>query len=113
ERIVPFGNFSWAVFAAIIALSMTYFFFTNLIFYALNFMAVPLLIVLHTTIYAGNRQTRWDEPQMLLRMLDHLFPQCFRHLAKPFRLIGELLGSRMQSESKRTAYKIMIGILIA
>ena len=70
---VRLGDFRWLVFAAIIALAMTFTLFSSLIFNILNFLIIPILILFHTTTYAGNRSSRWFEPRTLLHMLDHLF----------------------------------------
>lgn len=113
EKMNRLWDFSWFLFAVILALSMTFALYTNELFYVLNFLAIPVLIAVHTTVFASPRSLRWFDPRIVWNVLDHLFPQTFRHVPKPFKLLSGLIGNKLDSRVKGTLGKVLIGLAIS
>ncbi|TGE34380.1 hypothetical protein E4K68_01445 [Desulfosporosinus sp. Sb-LF] len=53
----------------IIALSFTYFIYSNPIFAVLNFLMIPSLLVAHTLLLTSNHRYKWFESRFLLEVL--------------------------------------------
>jgi len=113
EKITTNWDFRGFLFAVIIALSMTYGLFTNQIFHVINFLVIPTLILIHTTLLSSHRAVRWFDKRIVWNVLDHLFPQTFRHFSRPFKFISAKMGSRTESQTKKTVVKVITGLLIS
>ena len=113
DKLDRLWDFSWFLFVVIIALSMSYFLFTNLIFYILNFMAIPVLIAFHTTIFARTRNHKWHDLRMVANVVDHVIPQSLRNVPTPFRRLANLLGAQLDTRLKTSVVKVMIGLIIS
>jgi hypothetical protein len=103
----------WLLFAVIMLLSMTYVLFNNPIFYALNFLIIPVLIFTHITFIGSDRKPDWWNVRLIIYTLDHLIPQSFRHFATAFRVLKSEASSNVKQEHKSVVYSMLIGLLIA
>ncbi len=110
ERIRPMNVL---LFAAVLLLSFTYMWSENPILYRLNAIAIPILMLFHTVIFASNRTGSWYDRRMVLLMLDHLIPQSWRYMPVPMRMIGTKLGKNMEAETRRNISRILLGVAIA
>ncbi|WP_322923384.1 DUF4173 domain-containing protein [Paenibacillus campi] len=99
--------------SAIILLSLTYALFTNPLFYALNMLVVPGLILIHMAYMLSARRPHWSSPAVLQAALEQVFIHMMVHLSTPLRLLYEQVTKRMQQERKRTLARILIGIVVA
>jgi hypothetical protein len=112
-RFTKLWTFSTFLLLAILLLSMTYVWFDNPIFTIVNAIAIPCLIVLHTTVFASQREIRWFERRMIWQTLDQLLPQSFKHIPVPFRLLSKKLGKNVDADTKRTVNRVIIGLLLS
>lgn len=72
---------------SIIALSFTYFFFSNPFFHVLNFLLIPILAVAHTLLLTSSSRFKWFEASFLLDMLYGIFIRPLENCLKPFSLL--------------------------
>ncbi len=104
---------SWFLFAVIVVLSMTYVLFNNPIFYALNFLILPILIFIHITFINSKRKYDWSSIRLIIDTLDHLIPQALRHVPTVFRLSRTVTGSKMNETQKSIITKVLMGLVIS
>ncbi|MFF2092348.1 DUF4153 domain-containing protein [Paenibacillus sp. NPDC058174] len=101
-------------FAAVALLALTYVLFANPIFYGLNFIAVPVLIGLHTVYLFGRDKGRtWWDIRLIPATLEQLFIQTFGHWATAFSLLRSTTATKIDSRHKKTTGSVLIGLAIA
>ncbi|GGG73056.1 DUF4153 domain-containing protein [Paenibacillus radicis (ex Gao et al. 2016)] len=101
-------------FAAVALLALTYVLFDNPIFYGLNFIAIPVLIALHTVYLFGPEKGRaWSDIRLIPATLEQLFIQTFGHWATAFSLLRFTTATKIDSRHKKTTGSVLIGLAIA
>ncbi|MEF2966505.1 DUF4173 domain-containing protein [Paenibacillus sp. M1] len=106
----PITWFDWLAFAAVLLLSMTFVLFANPLFFALNLLALPCLILLHTTYLLDSERRSWSDPRLIIGALDHLIPQCLRHFGTVFALAGSLTFRKLEEGRRKMLGKVLIGL---
>ncbi|MBY9079688.1 DUF4173 domain-containing protein [Paenibacillus sp. HN-1] len=82
DRLRPMNTVCAVWTACVLLLVLTFGLFANEIFYMLNQVAAPALIVLHLTYILGDSRPDWGRPAALLSgAFNHLIPQNLRQLA--------------------------------
>lgn len=104
--------FSYVWLGAVFLLSLTYVLFANWIFFGLNSLAIPALILLHMTYMLSYKQPSWSGFGLIGAALEHFFTQSLRHWATVLKMIRRP-GSKMEDERKRVLYKVLIGLGIS
>lgn len=104
---------SWSLFIVIIVLSMTFVLFNNPIFYALNFLLIPMLIFIHITFIDSKKKREWSSIRLIIDTLDHLIPQSLRHVPTAFRMSRMVTDSSMKDTHKSVIAKVLIGLAIS
>lgn len=105
-------NFTALLGISIIALSLTYFFFSNPIFQVLNFLMIPILLVAHTLLLTSNNRYKWFESQFLLDLLYGIFARPLGNCFKPFSLITAKVKRRANWGKSTVAGKVLVGLMI-
>lgn len=106
-------TWSWLLAIPVLALSFTYFVFSNPIFTVLNFLMIPILFFSHTLLLTSNNRYKWFDFRFLA---DIFYGMIFRTLAnslKPFSLLSKLSLSRIKSGKFSVISRILLGILIS
>lgn len=98
---------------SIIALSFSYFFFSNPVFAVLNFFMIPILLVAHTLLLTSNNQYKWFESQFLMDLLYGIFARPLGNFLKPFSLISKLAKKRATLGKFTVLGKVLTGLLIS
>jgi len=113
ENIVFKWDFAWILSIPILALSLTYLIYSNLIFKVLNFFAVPFLILVQTTLISKNNKYQWYAIKFVEDLGYSIFVKPFKNISKPFQMIGELISSKSKNKKVAIISKIFIGLLIS
>ncbi|MFZ5988711.1 MAG: DUF4153 domain-containing protein [Bacillota bacterium] len=113
DKIVFKVNFGWLLSIPVIMLSLTYVFFTNPIFRALNFLAIPLLIVVQTLLITGNNKFGWHTAEFIYDIFYAIFVRSFSHVLKPFELVSKIVHRRTAPGKYAVIKKIFTGLLIS
>lgn len=106
-------DLSWALSIPVLLLSLTYMFFSNNVFYILNIMAIPLLIVVQTVLITGNYSFSWHTPGFLIDIIYGFFYRTFANIARPFKLIAAFSQKSNKSNSNHNFRKVLLGLLIS
>jgi hypothetical protein len=84
-----------------------------MVFYALNLMAIPLLIVMQTTLAAGRSKSAWDSVTFIGDVFLGFLYRPFAFLFLPFRLIVKRVNKRLSVGKNSTLTRVLLGVLIA
>lgn len=103
----------WLPAIPVIALSFTYFFFSNPIFQVLNFVMIPVLFIGHTLMLTSRSRSQWVDGLFFIDILYSLFIRPFAYCMKPFSLIFDSLKSKANPGKYRFVTQVIIGLLIA
>jgi hypothetical protein len=106
-------SWTWLWGIAILALSLTYFIFSNEIFTFFNFLMIPALLVAHTLLLTSNNRYQWFEPWFLADMLQGMFVRPLANCLKPFLLLAKITKHEAHSDKFRVTRKVLTGILVA
>ncbi|MFD1884784.1 DUF4153 domain-containing protein [Paenibacillus wenxiniae] len=113
DRLRPGSAISRLLMTAIVLLSLTYALFANPLFSVLNLLAVPVLIVLHTTYMLSERRPAWSSAALGWAAVEQVLVHMFAHVPTPIRMLYHQLAKRMEQERRRTLGRILIGVVTA
>ncbi len=103
----------WALSIPVLLLSLTYLFYSNMVFFALNLMAIPILIVAQTVLITGNSSCLWHYPGFLADLLYGFFCRTFINIAGPIKILSSLSRRKAGKAGGSAAGKVLLGIAIA
>ncbi|MDB5052531.1 MAG: hypothetical protein JWM44_581 [Bacilli bacterium] len=106
-------DFEFMLLIPIVLLSLTYFLFANLSLQLLNFIVIPVLIVMQTMRMGHVKRHLWHTIPYIADVLTQIIPQSLRHVPKPFRIASGLIYHRTENGKDKTVVKVAIGLLIA
>ncbi|MCO7124738.1 DUF4173 domain-containing protein [Sporolactobacillus shoreicorticis] len=106
-------DFSGYLMIPIFLLSLTYLIFSNMIFFAMNLLAIPILIVTQTTLAAGRSKSAWDSVKFIGDVFLGFVYRPFAFLFLPFHLIAKRLNKGLSVGKSSTLIKVLLGVLIA
>ena len=106
-------NFGWFLFIPILLLSTAFAIHSNPVLLALNFLLIPPLLLLQTTLLVYRYE--WSSVQCVLRFLGRLLRQIFGNTLKVFLEVISLakVTDRIASEKRKTLKNIFIGLVIS
>jgi hypothetical protein len=93
-------------------LSLTYAAFSNQLFMILNALAIPCLILAHTTWIFRKKDVPWFEPGMVLAVLEQLFVHSLRYVPLPVQTVIRLVPGKMRTGHSQL-WKVMAGLAIS
>ncbi|MGE5474457.1 MAG: DUF4153 domain-containing protein [Ignavibacteriales bacterium] len=106
-------NFEWLLTIPILALACSYFIYSNVIFRILNFLAIPMLIFIQTTLIASKNKYQWHSIKFLEDLCISIFVRPFENIPKPFQMIEEIISNRIKNKKVTVASKVLLGLLIS
>ncbi|NQX43735.1 DUF4173 domain-containing protein [Paenibacillus tritici] len=112
ERMRKQTWFSYVWMGSIGLLSLTYALFGNWFFFVLNFLVIPVLILLHMTYMFSYRKPAWSGFGLIWAALEHLFPQSLRNWGTALKLMRRGKGT-IPNERKQVLMRVLIGLLIS
>ncbi len=106
-------DFGWFLFIPILLLSAAFALHSNPVLLALNFILIPPLLLLQTTLLVYRYE--WSSVQCVLRFLGRLLRQIFGNTPKVFLEVISLakVTDRIASEKRKTFKNICIGLVIS
>ncbi|WP_100488757.1 DUF4153 domain-containing protein [Sporolactobacillus pectinivorans] len=105
-------DLGWLLLIPIFMLSFAYLFFSNLVFYALNFIVIPVLVVMQTTLITKSAKRKWYSVYFIADLLYSFFYRPFACIALPFMFVAKALSSRIGIKKDSAFLKVFFGILI-
>ncbi len=106
-------NFGWFLSIPILALSATYFIYSNQIFATLNLLIIPILIIAQTILITQGNNHEWYNSRFIWDIFNGIFNRAFSYTAKPFRIVLNSLQIRKSNEKYDVLKKILIGLTIS
>ncbi|MCS7463259.1 DUF4173 domain-containing protein [Paenibacillus doosanensis] len=107
-------NSSLLLLAPVVLLSLTYALFTNLLFMILNALAIPCLLIVHTTwTVRGREMSTMNAGAVILSLLEQLFVHSLRYAPLPGKLASRLIAGRLRAERYRQLWKVLAGLVIS
>ena len=113
EKITFELNFAWMLSIPILALSFTYFIYSNVIFMILNFIAVPVLIIIQTTLITGNNKYDWYSAKFIKDICKSTFIRPFSFILKPFEVLSDMISQNLKNRKISVAGKVFAGLVIS
>ncbi len=106
-------DFGWFLFIPILLLSAAFAVHSNPVLLARNFVLIPLLLVLQTTLLVYKYE--WSSVRSIVRFLGRLFRQFFGNAPKVFLEVISLakVAYRIAPEKRKTLKNIFIGLIIS
>lgn len=122
-----YGYFYWAVkekqqlrwdipaflLIPVMLLSLTYAVFTNMLFYVLNALVVPLLIVIHTTWTMRPAAGEGKKGNFVIMIGEQIFVHTVKYLPKPVVLVWRSITAKIKANESKVLLKVLIGMLIS
>ncbi|RDU35736.1 DUF4173 domain-containing protein [Neobacillus piezotolerans] len=102
----------WLVLGAIWLLSASYFLFDSDVFYGLNILAIPALVVFHIALITGPKQAHWAHPVFLIYILKRIGASIAYNTAVA-RLFGRIAIRKTGGGKGVVAKKVLIGAVIS
>lgn len=106
-------NFGWFLTIPILALSLTYFIFSNVIFKVLNYLGIPVLIIVQTTLITKNNKYLWNTLWFIYDILYSMFIRMFGYISKPFAMVSRLMSRVVRNEKYTIVGRVVVGLMIS
>lgn len=107
-------SFGWFLSIPILALSSTYFIFSNQIFALLNFLMIPALIVAQTVLICGENKFAWFDTRFWQGILFFgAFKRALGNIPRPFVVGISSVRIRQSDEKRSVVMKVLIGLGIS
>ncbi|ODA42362.1 DUF4173 domain-containing protein [Desulfosporosinus sp. BG] len=103
-------SFGWLLTIPIVALSSTYFIFTNQIFAVLNFLIIPFLIIAQTILISEENKYNWYDSRFMMDIFSGVFNRAFSCTSKPFIIGLSSLRIRKRHKKYDVLQKVLIGL---
>ena len=112
NRISLRKSFGWFLLIPIAFLAFSFTVHTNPIFYLLNFLSVPLLMVI-SSILIVNPSYKWDRANFILEVLKEAVVNVLKNIGQPFKILKDSIKIDRYEEMKEGKKQILTGILIS
>lgn len=94
-------------------LSLAYFLYSNMIFAVLNFLAIPILIVVHTTLASQKHKNRWHSLPFIGEALVNSLGYPFVNMGTGLKTTAALMKEKSSNERYATIRKVVLGLVIS
>jgi len=106
------NNIMWLFAIPILLLSATFFIYSNQVLKVLNFLIVPVLVIMLGTLATGVNKSNWPDIRFVGDIVKRIFvPFFFIH--KPFLALSRIDTSGDKESRSRVLPKVLLGILIS
>ena len=106
-------DLSWAPAIPVLLLSLTYLFYSNQMFFVLNMLAIPLLIVVQTVLATGSNTCSWHTPGFLIDIVYGFLYRTFAYIARPLKVIAGIFPRRAGKSGGSVLRRVLLGLLIS
>jgi hypothetical protein len=104
-------QFNGLLFVVIMMLSATFFLFNQTLFYIINFLLIPPLIIIHTVLLTNSDQVKWYSNSFLVFLI-RKWIQFFHYFKVSMKFTGRRFKRGVTNHTFQTGKKILIGHLI-
>lgn len=104
-------RFGWYILIPVLLLSATFAIYSNPVLQILNFLLIPVLLVVHT-ILAANNSVSWADLSIIGHIIKRVIPLTIENIPKPFLFMAEQLKPKESGSGLLTVKKIATGLLI-
>jgi len=112
-KIVFKFSFGWFLSIPIMALSSTYFIFSNQIFAVLNFLIIPILIIAQTILITEENKHKWYDASFIKDVFYGMFNRALGNTSKSFVVGLSSIRIRKSNEKHEVIKKVLIGLAIS
>jgi hypothetical protein len=106
------NNLSWLFAVPILLLSSTFFIYSNPVLKILNYLIVPLLVIILSSLAANINKSDWSDIRFVGDIAKRIFVP-FRFIHRPFLILSRMTDSSGKNSKSRILPKVIIGILIS
>jgi hypothetical protein len=103
---------AWLFAIPILLLSATFFIYSNPVLKILNYLIVPLLIIILSSLAANINRSDWSDIRFIGDIAKRIFVP-FRFIHRPFLILSRMTDSSGKDSKSRILPKVIIGILIS
>ncbi len=106
------NNLSWLFAVPIFLLSSAFFIYSNPVLRVLNYLIVPILIIILSSLVAKINRNDWSDIRFIGDIVKRIFVP-FRFIHRPFLLLSRMTDGNGKESKRRIMPKIIIGVLIS
>jgi hypothetical protein len=106
------NNLSWLFTVPVLLLSSTFFIYSNQVLKILNYLIVPLLIIILSSLVANINKSDWSDLRFVGDIAKRIFVP-FRFIHRPFLTFSRITNGSSKDSKSRILPKLIIGILIS
>ena len=106
------SNLSWLFAVPILLLSSTFFIYSNQVLKILNYIIVPILIIMLSSLVANLNRSDWSDIRFIADVAKRIFVP-FRFIHRPFLTLSPMADRSGKDSKSRVLPKVIIGILIS
>jgi len=106
------NNQAWFFVIPILLLSSTFFIFSNQVFKILNYLIVPILVIMLSSLVANINKSDWSDIRFIGDIAKRIFVP-FRFIHRPFLTLSRMTDNSSKGSKNRILPKVVIGILIS
>ena len=106
------NNRAWFFVVPILLLSSTFFIFSNQVFKILNYLIVPILVIMFSSLAAKINKSDWSDIRFIGDIAKRIFVP-FRFIHLPFITLSRITDNSSKGSKNRILPKVVIGILIS
>src|SRR4030043_577646 len=106
------NNLMWLFTVPILLLTFTFFIYSNQILRILNFLIVPILIIMFSSLITKVNRSDWSDIRFIGDIAKRIFVP-FGFIHKPFLTLFKITDHRGNDSKSRILPKIFLGILIS
>jgi hypothetical protein len=106
------NNLAWLFTVPILLLSSTFFIYSNGVLKVLNYLIVPVLIIILSSLVANVNKSDWSDIRFIGDIAKRIFVP-FRFIHGPFLTLSRITDHSGKDSKSRVLPKVIIGILIS
>ena len=106
------NNLAWLFAVPILLLSSTFFIYSNQVLKILNYLIVPILVIILSSLAANINRSDWSDIRFIGDIAKRIFVP-LRFIHRPFLILSRMTDSSGKGSKSRILPKVIIGILIS
>jgi hypothetical protein len=106
------NNLSWLFAIPVLLLSSTFFIYSNQVLKVLNYLIIPLLVIIFSSLVANINKSDWSDIRFFGDIAKRIFVP-FRFIHRPFLTLSRITDGSGKDSKSRILPKLIIGILIS
>ena len=106
------NNLAWLFTVPILLLSSTFFVYSNQVLKILNYLIVPILIIMLSSLVANLNRSDWSDIRFIGDIAKRIFVP-FRFIHRPFLTLSRMTDYGGKESKNRILPKVILGILVS